>query len=107
MEFRFLGPLEVRADGHPVALPAAKPSALLAALSVHANECVSTDRLALALWGEDAPATALKTVQVYVSRLRRALGLDGMLETTSGGYRLRVPTDDVDAGRFEHQVAAA
>src|SRR3954453_18664866 len=98
MEFRILGPLEVRADGHSVALPAAKPSALLAALIVHANESVSTDRLALGLWGEDAPATALKTVQVYVSRLRRALGYAGMLETTPGGYRLRVRTEDVDAG---------
>src|SRR3954452_15502441 len=107
MEFRILGPFEVRADGHPVALPGAKPRALLAALVVHANESVSVDQLALAVWGEDAPATGSKTVQVYVSRLRKALRDAGRLETTPGGYRLRVPAHGVDAHRFEAQVATA
>src|SRR5207247_654920 len=107
MEFLILGPFEVRAGGDTVSLPGAKPRALLAALVVHANASVSADRLAVAIWGEDAPATALKTVQVYVSRLRRALGDAGVLETTPSGYRLRVPTEGVDARRFEQQVAAA
>src|SRR4051812_10497104 len=107
MEFRILGPFEVRADGHPVALPGAKPRALLASLVVCANESVSADRLALALWGEHAPLTAIKTVQVYVARLRRALGDADVLETTPGGYRLRVATHRVDARRFEEQVLAA
>src|SRR3954447_13059071 len=107
MEFRILGPFEVRADGHPVALPGAKPRALLAALVVHANESVRVDRLALAVWGEDAPATGSKTVQVYVSRLRKARRDAGRLETTPGGYRLRVPAHGVDAHRFETQVATA
>ena len=47
---------------------------LLAVLLLNANESVSAERLALALWGEDAPASAVKTVQVHVSRLRKALG---------------------------------
>ena len=38
---------------------------------------MSAERLALALWGEDAPAGAVKTVQVHVSRLRKALGDPG------------------------------
>ena len=74
MEFGILGPLEVRADGRAVALGGAKPRALLAVLPLHANEPVSAERLAVALWGEDAPPSAVKTVQVYVSRLRKALG---------------------------------
>jgi DNA-binding SARP family transcriptional activator len=74
MEFSILGPLEVRAGGRAVALGGTKPRALLAVLLLHANEAVSGERLALALWGEDAPAGAVKTVQVYMSRLRRALG---------------------------------
>ena len=74
MEFRILGPLEVRADGHAVALPGAKPRAVLAVLILHANEPVSAERLAQDLWGEDAPAGAVNTVQVHVSRLRKALG---------------------------------
>ena len=56
MEFSILGPLEVRADGRAVALGGVKPRAVLAVLVLHANEPVSAERLALALWGEDAPA---------------------------------------------------
>ena len=74
MEFSILGPLEVRDGGRAVVLGGTKPRALLAVLLLHASEVVSAERLALALWGEDAPAGAVKTVQVYMSRLRRALG---------------------------------
>ena len=38
------------------------------------GEVVSSDRLIDELWGERPPATAAKTVQVYVSELRKALG---------------------------------
>ena len=67
----------------PLALGGAKPRALLAVLLLHANEPVSAERLALALWGEDAPAGAVKTVQVHVSRLRKALG-DGRARSHDG-----------------------
>ena len=58
MEFRILGPLEVRADGRAVALPGPKPRAVLAVLLMHANHSVSSEQLAFALWGEEAPAAA-------------------------------------------------
>lgn len=68
-----------------------------------ANAPVSAERLAIELWGEDAPATAVNTIHVYVSRLRSALGLgeDDLLVTTSVGYVLRVADDAIDAIRFE------
>ena len=84
MEFGVLGPLEVRRDGRAVALPGGKPRAVLAFLLLHANEPVSAERLAVALWGEDAPAGAAKTVQVHVSRLRRALGDDERSDHDAG-----------------------
>jgi predicted ATPase/DNA-binding SARP family transcriptional activator len=105
MEFRVLGSLEVHDDAGVVTLTGAKPRALLAVLLLHANEPVSADRLAIALWGDDAPAGAAKTIQVHVSRLRRALGQPGLLATTAGGYRLRVLPGELDADRFE-QLAA-
>ena len=74
MDFRILGPLEARNERGAVALGGVKPRAVLAVLLLHANEPVSAERLAVALWGEDAPAGAVKTVQVHVSRLRKALG---------------------------------
>jgi DNA-binding SARP family transcriptional activator len=72
VQFGILGPLEVLADGRVDALDGSKPRALLAVLALHANQPVSAERLAVALWGEDAPPSAVKTVQVYVARLRKA-----------------------------------
>ena len=105
MEFRILGPLEARDGDRVLNLGGPKPRALLAALLVHANEPVPAERLAMALWGEDAAADAVKTLHVHVSRLRKALGGGDSLETAGGGYRLRVGPGELDAGRFEQLVA--
>jgi DNA-binding SARP family transcriptional activator len=105
LEFGILGPLEVRADGHPVALGGARPRAVFAVLALHANQPVSAERLAVALWGEDAPPSAVKTVQVYVARLRKALDDPDALVTTPAGYRLRVRPGELDAEHFERLVA--
>ncbi|WP_053226307.1 BTAD domain-containing putative transcriptional regulator [Solirubrobacter soli] len=101
MQFGILGPLEVRADGRAVMLGGAKPRAVLAVLALHANQSVSAERLAVALWGEDVPPSAVKTVQVYVARLRKALGDPDRLVTTPAGYSLRVGPGELDAERFE------
>ena len=105
LEFGILGPLEVRADGHAVQLGGARPRAVFAVLALHANEPVSAERLAVALWGEDAPPSAVKTIQVYVARLRKAIGDPDALVTTPAGYRLRVRPGELDAERFERSVA--
>src|SRR4051794_21793319 len=102
MEILILGPLVVRRDGTQVGVPGGKVRALLAMLVLHAGEPVSAERLAIALWGEDAPTHAVSTVQVHVSRLRRALGPDAV-ETTPAGYVLRAAR--VDAAEFERLLA--
>ena len=76
MEYRILGPLEVRQDGRPLGLGGDKQRALMAILVLHRGEVVSSDQLIDGLWGERPPPTALKALQVHVSRLRRALGQD-------------------------------
>ena len=104
MEFRILGPLEVR-DGNRLAFSGAgKPGALLALLLLHRNEVVSTDRLLDDLWGERPPRTALKSLQTYVSQLRRALG-DDAIATRQHGYVLSVAPGACDADRFRELVA--
>ena len=100
MEFRILGPLEVVQDGEPFALGPAQQRALLALLVLHRGELVSLDRLVNDLWGERAPATAGKTVQVYVSHLRKALGA-GVIVTDRSGYRLAAEPERIDVGQFE------
>jgi DNA-binding SARP family transcriptional activator len=105
VEFRILGPLEVvDHDGRDVPLPAAKPRALLALLLLHRNRVVSQDALIDDLWEERPPATAVKTLQVYVSQLRRALG-DRRIETRPGGYVLHVEQGELDADAFEQRVS--
>jgi DNA-binding SARP family transcriptional activator len=100
VEFRILGPLEVLGDdGRPVALPPAKPRALLVLLLLNRNRTVRTEALVDQLWDERPPATATKTVQVYVSQLRKGLG--DRLQTRPGGYELRVDDEELDADRFE------
>ena len=71
MEFRALGDLQVVDDGQALALGPHQQRAVLAVLVLSAGEVVSSDRLVEALWGERPPTTAAKTVQVYISRLRR------------------------------------
>jgi DNA-binding SARP family transcriptional activator/WD40 repeat protein len=100
VEIRILGPLAVVRDGEPLALGAVQQRASLAVLVLRRGEVVSTDRLVDELWGERAPATAAKTVQVYVSHLRKALGA-GVIVTQGRGYRLAVAPGQVDAVRFE------
>ena len=104
MDFRILGPLEVHNDSGTVALGGAKPRAVLAMLLLHANQPVSAERLALALWGEEAPAGSVKTVQVHVSRVRKALGNGNILVTTPAGYCLHVAPGELDAEQFERLV---
>ncbi len=67
---------------------------------------VSTDRLIDELWGAAPPSTALKSIQVMVSRLRKRLG-DGRLATQVPGYLLRVEPAELDLVRFEKLVDEA
>src|SRR5436190_6053136 len=100
MEYRVLGPLEVRDGERSLPLAGAKQRALLALLILNANHVVSRDRLIDELWGDDPPDTARTMVQVYVSRLRKLLP-DGVLVTQPPGYVLRVDPDELDLERFE------
>ena len=104
MRFLILGPLEVRGEAGTVALGGIKLRGLLAVLLLHANEPVSAERLALALWGDEATSGASKTVQVHVWRLRKALPDPKLIATTPAGYCLRVRPDELDAIQFERLV---
>ena len=106
MDFRILGPLEIRQDGRDVACRSAKQRLLLAALLLRANQVVSSDQLIEALWGNAQPATATKALQMHVSQLRRVIG-PGLLVTRPPGYELRLAGEQLDLQRFESAVADA
>jgi YVTN family beta-propeller protein len=100
MEFRILGPLEVRDGVRSLPLAGAKQRALLALLLIHANHVLSRDRLIDELWGEEPPETAVQSLQVYVSRLRKLLPSETLL-TRPPGYLLEIEPDELDLRRFE------
>jgi DNA-binding SARP family transcriptional activator len=106
MDFRVLGPLEVGGDKATLELGGVKQRSLLAMLLLHANEVVSTDRLVDALWGASPPLRSGKSVQVYVSRLRKTLA-EERLVTRPPGYVLYVDSGELDLSRFEQLVAEA
>lgn len=111
VEYRVLGPFEVRRGDDPVRLPTGNERALLAMLLLHANEPVSSDRLIDALWGEAPPPSAAKMVQIYISRLRQRLDPEpapdaddggAVLVTQAAGYQLRVEPGASDLDEFGH-----
>jgi predicted ATPase/DNA-binding SARP family transcriptional activator len=103
MKFRILGPVEVELDGPPISTKGRKPRALLGLLLLHRNQPVAPEKLIEDLWGDDAPATAANTLQVYVSQVRKIVA--DRLKTEGGSYRLRVEEDELDADRFERLAA--
>ena len=106
MELRILGPLEAFANGQQVLIGRGKPQALLALLALRRGTVVSTDAIIDCLWGERPPQTAVKSVQVYVSRLRRSLG-DDVIVTRPPGYALEIEPEQLDLARFERLVDEA
>ncbi|GAA2901651.1 BTAD domain-containing putative transcriptional regulator [Streptosporangium fragile] len=112
MDFRVLGPFEVRDAGAPVGLGGPRQRAVLARLVVAAGAVVPTDTLIDDLYRGTPPATALASLHVYVSNLRRALEPERaprtpprLLVARRPGYRLA--TTDIDALRFGRLVSDA
>src|SRR5215208_7101822 len=75
---------------------------VLASLLLRAGQTVALDRLVDELW-QEPPATAARTVQAYVSRLRRELP-DGAIESRTGGYALALDGDEFDLDAFERRA---
>ncbi len=104
MEYRVLGPLEVHNGQGPLPLAGAKQRALLALLLVHANHVLSRDQLIDELWGDEPPETAVQSLQVYVSRLRKLLPAETLL-TRPPGYQLAIEPAELDLHRFERLLS--
>jgi DNA-binding SARP family transcriptional activator len=100
-----LGPVELVGE-EPVLLGGAKERCLLAALALQCGRAVSAAWLVDALWGDDPPRTATKTLQNYVLRVRRALAQAGGLAivTLPDGYCLQAAPHAVDAALAESLI---
>ncbi|MER5355433.1 AfsR/SARP family transcriptional regulator [Kitasatospora sp. NPDC002551] len=101
-----LGPLEVRYDGEALPIGGARQRAVLATLLLSPGRPVPVGPLIDNVWGGREPASALNTLQSYVSRLRTALARPGdtggsapRLLGGPSGYRLTVQDDQLDYRR--------
>ncbi|BCY13382.1 hypothetical protein L3i22_084700 [Actinoplanes sp. L3-i22] len=81
---------------------------MLCVLALDTGHAVSRDRLIHAVWGADAPASAMGNVYTYVNALRQLLEPDRdrrsssrLLNSGGGTYQLDLPAESIDAYRFE------
>ncbi|MEV6672339.1 BTAD domain-containing putative transcriptional regulator [Streptomyces sp. NPDC051162] len=114
LSFQLLGPVHAQLDGREVELGARQQRAMLAVLLLRGGRTVSSDELIDALWGELAPPQALGTIRTYASRLRNLLEPGRVARTpatvlvsSSGGYALHIPPEQVDAVVFQRRLAEA
>jgi predicted ATPase/DNA-binding SARP family transcriptional activator len=100
---RLLGAFQVSSGGVVRSLPGARLQGLLARLALAGGRAVEPAVLVGAIWPEEPPSGPGPALQTLVSRLRRALFPDVVVQV-GGGYRLAAA--DVDALHFERLAAA-
>ncbi|MER5870728.1 BTAD domain-containing putative transcriptional regulator [Streptomyces sp. NPDC002044] len=96
-----LGPVEVRRDGRRAPFSGAKLHTVLAALLVAREEVVSDERLCRLLWGWAPPATVSAQLYTYISRLRKILGTDVLIDRRPPGYAMSIGNSTLDLREFE------
>ncbi len=108
MRFGLLGRLEATGDdGVGLDVGGAQPRAVLAMLLAASGRIVPVDTIIEDLWDEQPPASAMGTLQSYISRLRRQLEPNTntkgrVLSWEPPGYRLDIDPTNVDFRHFEH-----
>lgn len=104
-----LGPVEIVADGKAVPLGRRQERLLLALLGLSANQLVPADRLIELLWTDEPPAEPNRTLQVYLSRLRKALPAGIDISSRDQAYQLDIDRSGLDVYRFRElrRLAAA
>jgi DNA-binding SARP family transcriptional activator len=104
VEYRVLGPIEVRAAGVLVPLGGPKQRVVIAVLIAAAGRPVSVDSLLQATYGEDAAPTSRATLQTYVYNLRQVLG--DVIARRGDSYLLDGSDSTIDAAAFEDAYRA-
>ncbi|WP_386778864.1 AfsR/SARP family transcriptional regulator [Longispora fulva] len=106
IEYGVLGPVAVIRDGEHVDLGTPMLRKVLGLLLCQDGRPIAADVMIDAIWDGQPPPTARKTLQVYVMRLRRALGDPGLITHTPAGYAIAIPPDSLDARTFVREARA-
>ena len=108
MEFRVLGPVDVRNDDVLVPLGGPRNRVVLALMLLNDHRVVPVAQLIDAVWGEAPPHTATAQVQAAVSALRKALGKGGSrIITQAPGYVIQLQPGELDLVLFERDLHVA
>ena len=111
LQFRILGPLDVRHGGVSVPVCGWRERTVLAALLLQAGRVVPLSRLTESVWDQDPPPSAEKAIRNSVSALRRSIAQAGgpvsVIATDHTGYRLRPDECSLDALDFQRRVTEA
>ncbi|GLF99586.1 AfsR/SARP family transcriptional regulator [Streptomyces yaizuensis] len=93
LRFGLLGAVRAWRGDEPVPLGTPQQRLVLAVLLLAEGRVVGRERLIRALWEDRPPVTARRTVQTYISQLRRLFG-PGAVRRDGEGYAMPVhPTD--------------
>lgn len=108
MRFLDLGVLRIEHAGTSLLPGGHAPAAILSTLLLHLGHRVARDLLIDAVWGDQVPDKAERTVATHLWRLRRTLTFDeatgrspSVIANDAGGYRLTVAPETVSSARFE------
>ncbi len=105
MEFQVLGRVTAREGQVVKKLGGVKQRTLLAVLLMNAGRPVSTDTLIDALYDDPPPHGARRSVQTFVSNLRRVLG--DVIVRDGDGYRIDPAEAQIDSVAFDELVGRA
>jgi DNA-binding SARP family transcriptional activator len=106
MRFNLLGTLEVTADsGERVCISRPRARALLAVLLLLNGRPLSAGFLARAVWGEDAPNSAVGTLRTHLYLLRRHPPVAERLRREEDGYVLELRPGELDLDDFRTLAA--
>jgi DNA-binding SARP family transcriptional activator len=108
LQVRLLGSIGAVCGGRPVDLRGPRQQRLLGVLALHPGRRVDATDIIDAVWPQRwSPPDARAVLYTYVSRLRRSLGERAAIDMVTGGYRLSIDRDCIDAQRFESAMSRA
>ncbi|WP_369373171.1 BTAD domain-containing putative transcriptional regulator [Streptomyces sp. cg36] len=114
LSVRVLGEVGVRLDERDVPLGGPQQRAVLAMLALRAPEVVGVADLVAGVFGAQPPARAVGMVRTYVGQLRKLLdpgrashAKSEVIVAASGGYRMALSEEALDAAVFARLVESA
>jgi DNA-binding SARP family transcriptional activator len=115
VSFGLLGPIGIWSAGQELDVGSPQQRGVLALLLLGEGRQVTLDEMVGALWGREAPRSAVVTTRTYISRLRALLaevsaagqGTTTEIRSTGRGYQLLVDPAAVDVTVFRRTTADA